>query len=201
MALLETADSTSGRTRSTGLPHRRWKGHPHAGIDFPDINTIADDVILVRSAVSELLGVLREDIAIVAGIDLGGAGLAGAVAALRGVGFMHVRKVGSLRPEIVRSVVSNHDIGHGLALSKGMRITGQRIAIMDDCLLSGATALAAVRLLRDLGAICDQALFAFELEGLGGRAMLAQAGVSVHAAAVVPPQAPQDKAPQDKACA
>lgn len=201
MGLLETADSTSGRTSRHGLPHRRWKGHPHPGIDFPDINTIADDATTARSAVSDLLGALREDVAIVAGIDLGGAGLAGAVAALRGAGFMHVRKVGSLRPEIVRSVVANHDIGHGLALSKGMHIAGRRIAIIDDCLLSGATALAAVRLLRELGAICDQALFAFELEGLGGRARLAQAGVSVHAVAVVPPQdvSPHDLAPKDLA--
>ena len=190
MVTVDIADSTDGDGPPTGLPHRRWKGHPRPGIDFPDINTIAEDAALVRRTTAELLGVVREDTEILAGIDLGGAALAGAVAALRGIGFMHVRKVGSLRTDIIRSVVANHDIGHGLALSKDMRIAGRRVAVVDDCLLSGATALAVVEFLRQLGAICDQALFAFELEGLGGRALLAQAGVSAHAAATVPPQEP-----------
>lgn len=184
------ADSTESDALGTGLPHRRWKSHPRAGIDFPDINTVAEDATLIQRALADLLGALRDDIDIVAGIDLGGAALAGAVAGRRGIGFMHVRKVGSLRTDIVRSVVASHDIGHGLALTKGMNIVGRRIALVDDCLLSGATALAAARLLRDLGALCHQALFAFEIEGLGGRDVLAQAGVDCHAVATVPPQQP-----------
>ena len=190
MVTVDIADSTDGDGPRTGLPHRRWKGHPRPGIDFPDINTVAEDATLIQRALADLLSALRDDIDIVAGIDLGGAALAGAVAGGRGIGFMHVRKVGSLRTDIVRSVVASHDIGHGLALTKGMNIVGRRIALVDDCLLSGATALAAARLLRDLGALCDQALFAFEIGGLGGRALLAQAGIDAHAVATVPPQEP-----------
>ena len=190
MAMLDIADSTDPDALGTGLPHRRWKGHPRPGIDFPDINTVAEDATLLQRALADLLGTLRDDIEIIAGIDLGGAALAGAVAGKRSLGFMHIRKVGSLRTDIVRTVVASHDIGHGLALTKGMNLAGRRIALMDDCLLSGATALAAARLLRDLGALCDQALFAFEIEGLGGRDALAQAGIDVHAVATVPPHAP-----------
>ncbi|KPF72970.1 hypothetical protein IP69_02720 [Bosea sp. AAP35] len=173
-----------------GLSHRRWKGHPRPGIDFPDINTVCEDAVQVNRIVANLLPVLREDTQIIAGIDLGGAALAGALAASHGAGFVHVRKVGSLRTDIIRSVVANHEIGHGLALSKNVPIAGRRVAIVDDCLLSGATALASIQLLRELGALCDQALFAFEIEGLGGARLLAQAGVEVHAVAIVPPQEP-----------
>ncbi len=190
MATLDLADSTDPRAPGTGLPHRRWKAHPRPGIDFPDINTVAEDAAVIQRAVSDLAGALHDDVAIVAGIDLGGAALAGAVASARGLGFMHVRKVGSLRTDIVRSVVASHDIGHGLALTKGLKVAGRRIALIDDCLLSGATVLAAARLLRDLGAHCDQALFAFEIEGLGGRTSLARAGIATHAVATVPPQEP-----------
>lgn len=190
MATLDSAGSTNAAATGTDLPHRRWKGHPRPGIDFPDINTVSEDATILRRALAGLLDALRDDIAIVAGIDLGGAALAGAVAGARGLGFMHVRKVGSLRTDIVRSVAASHDIGHGLALTKGMNILGRRIALVDDCLLSGSTALAAARLLRDLGGRCDQALFAFEIEGLGGRALLAQAGVTAHAVATVPQREP-----------
>lgn len=190
MATLDLADSTDPQAPGTGLPHRRWKGHPRPGIDFPDINTVAEDATLLERALADLLGALRNDIEIVAGIDLGGAALAGAVAGRRGLGFMHIRKVGSLRTDIVRTVVASHDIGHGLALTKGLKISDRRIALIDDCLLSGATVLAAAGLLRDLGAHCDQALFAFEIEGLGGRASLARAGIATHAVATVPPQEP-----------
>ncbi|MBA4269316.1 MAG: hypothetical protein C0447_07860 [Methylobacterium sp.] len=190
MATLDLADSTDPRAPGTGLPHRRWKAHPRPGIDFPDINTVAEDAAVIQRAVSDLAGALHDDVAIVAGIDLGGAALAGAVASARGLGFMHVRKVGSLRTDIVRSVVASHDIGHGLALTKGLKVAGRHIALIDDCLLSGATVLASARLLRDLGAHCNQALFAFEIEGLGGRASLARAGIATHAVATVPPQEP-----------
>lgn len=190
MAMRDLADSTDSGAPGTGLPHRRWKAHPRPGIDFPDINTVAEDATLLERALVDLLGALRDDIEIVAGIDLGGAALAGAVAGRRGLGFMHIRKVGSLRTDIVRTVVASHDIGHGQALTKGLKISGRRIALIDDCLLSGATAVASAGLLRDLGAHCDQALFAFEIEGLGGRALLARAGIATHAVATVPPQEP-----------
>ncbi len=190
MATLDLADSTDPQAPGTGLPHRRWKAHPRPGIDFPDINTVAEDALVIRRAVAELVGTLRDDVTMVAGIDLGGAALAGAVASARGLGFIHIRKVGSLRTDIVRTVVASHDIGHGLALTKGLKIVDRRIALIDDCLLSGATVLAAAGLLRDLGAHCDQALFAFEIEGLGGRVSLARAGIATHAVATVPPQEP-----------
>ncbi len=190
MAKVEMADTTPAGAPPIALPHRRWRAHPRPGIDFPDINTVAEDASVFQRALADLTGALRGDTDIVAGIDLGGAALAGAIAGACGLGFMHVRKVGSMRTDIVRSVVASHEIGHGLALTKGMNISGRRIALVDDCLLSGATALAAARLLRDLGAICDQALFAFEIEGLGGRTVLAQAGIETHAVAIVPPQAP-----------
>lgn len=190
MVRLDIVDSTDAEAPEPGLPHRRWKGHPRPGIDFPDINTVAEDATVIQRALIDLIGAVGDDIDIVAGIDLGGAALAGAVAGKRGLGFMHIRKVASLRTDIVRSVVASHDIGHGLALTKGLKIRGRRIALIDDCLLSGATAIAAARLLRDLGARCDQALFAFEIEGLGGRALLAQDGIAVHAAASVPQQEP-----------
>ena len=58
---------------------------------------------------------------------------------------------------------------------------GQRIAIVDDLIATGGTALAAAALLRQAGAVVDQALFVIDLPDLGGAARLTEAGLVVEA--------------------
>ncbi|MGN6498005.1 MAG: phosphoribosyltransferase family protein, partial [Tsuneonella sp.] len=58
---------------------------------------------------------------------------------------------------------------------------GQRVAIVDDLIATGGTALAAVDLLRRVDADVVLALFAVDLPDLGGAERLREAGVSVDA--------------------
>lgn len=165
---------------------RRWSNYPKPGIDFPDTSTFTCDGALAAVAFRELERCLPDEVDLVAGIDVGGIGFAGALALARGIGFVDIRKVGSLRPDVVRGVIPNYELGSGVALSKGNQFAERCVAIIDDCLMSGATALASVQLLRRLGARCATALFVVELEGLGGRAALEAQGIAVRALRTLP---------------
>lgn len=168
------------------LPYRLWRNHPTAGLDFPDIASSTVDGAVVRRLVDALASCLPADIEILAGVDIGGLGLAGALAGRNGLGFIDIRKIGSIRADVIRVVMDNYELGEGIAISKSSRIAGRDVAIIDDCLLSGATALTAANLLRRLGARCDIALFVCELDGMGGREKLAHDGVTAHVLLTLP---------------
>lgn len=176
---------------SPAFPHRRWKNHPVPGIDFPDATTFTSDPRWMRAACETLSARLDKEIDLLAGIDIGGLGFAGALALRNGLGFIDIRKVGSIRADVVRSLAANYELGNGIALSKGQALDGRQIAIIDDCLMSGGTALAAAQLLRRLGARCTHALFVFELEDLGGRERLTQGGIAVHSLQRLAPTQPK----------
>ncbi len=167
-------------------PYRLWRNHPAAGLDFPDIAPATVDAAVMRRLVEALASCLPADVDILAGIDMGGFGLAGALASRNGLGFVDIRKVGSIRADVIRVVMENYDLGEGIAMSKGSRIARRKVALIDDCLVTGTTALSAVNLVRRLGARCDTALFVYELEGMGGRDRLARDGVSAHVLRTLP---------------
>lgn len=162
------------------IAHYRWKNHPRAGVDFPDSAPAAVESEVFRSLIDDLAARLPTDAEVVAGIDLGGFGFAGALAFRNGLGVLEVRKVSAMRADLVRTFAANFALGDGVAISTANRVAGRCVAVLDDCLMSGETALAAVQLLRRMEARCDTALFVFDLIGLGGRERLEHAGVRVH---------------------
>ncbi len=176
---------------SPAFPHRRWKDHPVPGVDFPDATSFTSDPRWMRTACEALSAHLDKGIDLLAGIDIGGLGFAGALALRNGLGFIDIRKVGSIRADVVRNLAANYELGNGIALSKGQALEGRKVGIIDDCLMTGGTALATAQLLRRLGARCTHALFVFELEGLGGRERLAQGGIAVHTLQKLPPAQPK----------
>lgn len=167
-------------------PYRLWRNHPAAGLDFPDMAPSSVDGAVARRLVDALAACLPGDVEILAGIDMGGFGLAGALAYRNGLGFVDVRKVGSIRADVIRVVMENYHLGEGIAISKGCRLTGRNVAIIDDCLVSGATASSAAKLVRTLGARCVTALFVYELESMGGREKLASDGIAAHVLRALP---------------
>jgi adenine phosphoribosyltransferase len=56
---------------------------------------------------------------------------------------------------------------------------GMRVVLVDDLIATGGTALAAVELLRSVGAVIDMAAFVVDLPDLGGADKLRAAGVTV----------------------
>jgi adenine phosphoribosyltransferase len=185
---------TAAGCPSFQVRYRRWKNHPAPGVDFPDASPFATDGATMRRVVDALAQGLPGDTEVVGGIDIGGLGFAGALAQRSGTGLLDIRKVGSIRADVIRSIMANYELGDGVAVSRANRVTGRNVAILDDCLMTGATALAAIELIRRLGARCGTALFVFELDGMGGRALLERAGVAVHALGTLSQAEPDEPA-------
>jgi adenine phosphoribosyltransferase len=173
---------------SAPIPHVRWRNHPRIGVDYPCLFAHEVSAEVFRLIVDAIAGSLAEDVDAVAGVD-SGLGLAGPVAYARGVGVVDIRKSDTIRPSIVRSLMKNHALGDGVVTPVGSVTSGRRIALIDDCLMSGGTAIASIQLIRRLGGICCQTLFVFELEGMDGRKRLEDIGVSVTSLELVPKQA------------
>jgi len=175
------------------IPFRPWKNHPAAGVDFPDMSISTSEAALTRAIIDALARRLPAGIEVLAGIDIGGLGLAGSLAYRNSLGFIDIRKVDSLRNGVMRSIMANYELGEGVVISKGSRLAGRRVAIVDDCLISGGTALAAARLIRRLGGHCDTALFVFAIEDMGGRERLTQGGITAEVLRTVPRTAPESE--------
>lgn len=170
-------------------PYRLWRNHPRPGFDFPDIAPMLSDSTLAARLFDALVQEVPPQTETLVGIDMGGVGLAGALAARGGLGLVDVRKIGSIRADVIRTVMANYELGDGIAISKESRLAGRRVVVLDDCLISGATALAVVALLRRLGAACDTVLFVFEIASAGGRERLEGDGVAVKTLATLPASA------------
>jgi adenine phosphoribosyltransferase len=147
---------------------------PIKGILFKDITPILADGNLFRQAVDAIAA--RHDgkpLKGVVGIDARGFIFAGAVAYKLGVGMIPVRKKGKLP---YQTVVTSYTLEYGSETSE-MHIDalqkGDRVIIVDDLLATGGTALAATRLVQQLGGEVAEIDFLIELAFLNGRERLA----------------------------
>ena len=187
--MIDQSQQAATSDHGLDIPFRSWKNHPAAGVDFPDLSIATSEA--TRPIVDALASRIPAEIEVLAGIDIGGLGLAGALAYRNGLGFIDIRKVDSLRNEVMRSIMANYELGEGVVISKGARLAGRHVAIVDDCLISGGTALATARLIRRLGGHCDTALFVFDIEGMGGRERLAHCGIRAEVLRTVPRTVPE----------
>lgn len=149
---------------------------PNPGIQFRDLTPLIADG-RAFAATTEALKARAGDFDLIAGIEARGFLFGAALAHATGKGLVIVRKPGKLPAET---------IGHDYALEYGTdRLElhadgvppGARLLVVDDVLATGGTAEAAVHLIRKAGGTVGRALFVLELEGLGGAARLAAAGV------------------------
>jgi adenine phosphoribosyltransferase len=163
------------------IPCRFWDNHPKPGFKFPDMAIAMRDRALFPQIIKALASHIPAHTDAFAGIDIGGAVLAGALAFHTRHGFLEARKVSNMRPELVRVLRQHYVLGDGVCMARdGLRV-GQRVVLVDDCIVSGSVAVACVNLLRREGVLIDTALFAFEIVDGGGRASLAALGVEMHA--------------------
>lgn len=146
---------------------------PAPGITFKDLTPVLadpDGLSAIITAMTHGCG----DIDLVAGIDARGFLVGGAVARELGVGILAVRKGGKLPPP-VHSV--SYALEYGSATleipANGIDISGQRVLLVDDVLATGGTIVAAAELIRRAGATVVGVAVIMELDGLGGRANIA----------------------------
>ena len=154
---------------------------PATGILFRDITTLIADARGLTAAVEQLAQLAPPDVAAVAGIEARGFIFGAALAARLGKGFIPVRKAGKLP---VETIAMDYALEYGHArieIDPTLIAAGERVLLVDDLIATGGTALAAAQLLRQAGALCDQALFVIDLPDLGGTDQLRAAGLRVDA--------------------
>ena len=146
---------------------------PIPGILFRDITPLLRDGRLFRRAVDTVAERhAGKGIQAVVGIDARGFIFAGAVAYKLGIGMVPVRKKGKLP---WKTVVTSYTLEYGSETSE-MHVDaiakGDRVVIVDDLLATGGTALAAARLVEQLGGQIAEIDFLIELSDLKGRERL-----------------------------
>ena len=154
--------------------------YPKPGIMFRDITTLLGDARAFRRAVDELVQPFAgRKIDKVAGIEARGFILGGAVAHQLSVGFIPIRKKGKLPHE---TVAVEYALEYGtdvVEMHLDACAAGEKVMLIDDLIATGGTALAAIELLKKVGAEVVAAAFVIDLPELGGADRLRAAGVPV----------------------
>ena len=154
--------------------------YPKPGILFRDITTLLGDPRAFRQAVDELARpYMGAKIDKVAGIEARGFILGGAVAHQLGAGFVPIRKKGKLPHATVRIAYSLEYGIDEMEIHADAIGSAQRVLLIDDLIATGGTAVAAVNLLRQIGADVVAACFVIDLPDLRGADKLRALGVDV----------------------
>ena len=143
---------------------------PKEGILFYDITTLLKNPEAYVELINAMSESLRElDVDVVVGPEARGFVVGAPVAYALGAGFVLARKPGKL-PAEVESISYGLEYGSDtLEIHKDAIKPGMRVAIADDLLATGGTALATAKLIEDMGATVVGLRFAIELLDLGGR--------------------------------
>jgi adenine phosphoribosyltransferase len=166
--------------------------HPKPGILFRDITTLLGDPAAFSAAVDALVAPYAAphaaggQVAKVAGIEARGFILGGAVAHRLSAGFVPVRKKGKLPHETVRIAYALEYGTDEIEVHRDAVRAGERVLLVDDLIATGGTAVAAVELLRSIGAEIVAACFVIDLPDLGGAARLRAMGLPVQTLVAFP---------------
>lgn len=153
---------------------------PKTGIEFRDITTLLGHGRGFAATVEWLTQAVAGAEAI-AGMEARGFIFGAAVAARLELPFLPIRKPGKLPCEVIGV---EYELEYGLdrlEMDPAAVGAGQHVAIVDDLLATGGTAVAATELLRKAGARVDRAAFVIDLPDLGGNARLASQSLDVRA--------------------
>ncbi len=155
---------------------------PHEGIMFRDVTTLFADPRGFRMAIDQMLHPYAgEPIDKVVGLEARGFILGGAIAHQLSVGFVPIRKKGKL-PGTVISQDYTLEYGEAIVEIHDDAIApGERILVVDDLLATGGTAAAGIKLIERLGGEIVSCAFIIDLPELGGRKVLEDLGMDVHA--------------------
>jgi adenine phosphoribosyltransferase len=154
---------------------------PKQGIMFRDITPLLASGTGLRHTIGAMADRLDGKVDKIVGIEARGFIFGAAIAAQIGAGFVPIRKPGKLPGEA---------IGHDYELEYGTNrvemhvdgiAKGERVAVVDDLLATGGTALACLALVERCGAQVVECTFVIELLDLPGRARIEKTGHKVHA--------------------
>lgn len=166
---------------------RKVADFPSPGIQFKDLSPVLADPRGLRAVIAGLASGGVDGVDLVAGIDARGFLLGSGVALQLGTGVLAMRKAGKLPPPVL---TETYTLEYGTASleipADGLDLTGRRVLVIDDVLATGGTVIAAVKLLKQAGAIPVSIAVVMELEGLGGREAVSAACGNVGISALAP---------------
>jgi len=147
---------------------------PKPGIVFKDITTLLADGEAFADAVEAWARRLRDKgVTRVLAVEARGFIFGGALAHHLRVPLALARKPGKLPWLTIRESYSLEYGTDSLEVHRDAIVEGDRVAVVDDLLATGGTALAAVRLAEQLGGSVVDVGFLIELAFLNGRSKLA----------------------------
>lgn len=154
---------------------REIPDYPKEGILFYDITTLLKNGEAYSELISLMCDSLKElDVDVVVGPEARGFVIGAPVAYGLKAGFVLARKPGKL-PSEVYSIAYGLEYGSDiLEIHKDAILPGMRVAIVDDLLATGGTALATAELIEKMGAEVVGLRFAIELCDLHGRELLSR---------------------------
>ncbi len=155
---------------------------PHKGIMFRDVTTLFSDARGFRIAIDQLLHPYTGTrIDKVVGLEARGFIIGGAIAHQLAVGFVPIRKKGKLPGAVI---AQDYTLEYGQATMEvhdDALAPGEKVLLVDDLLATGGTAEAGIKLIERLGAEVIGCAFVIDLPDLGGRRLLENLGMAVHA--------------------
>lgn len=147
---------------------------PEPGIMFRDLTSVLQDADGFSLAIDEMLKLLDGvDFDVIAGAESRGFILGAPLAYQLHKPFVPIRKQGKLPRDVVRQ---EYDLEYGTAVIEMHRDAirpGQKVVLVDDLMATGGTVEACAKLIEELGGEVVKIIFLMELEGLNGRAKLA----------------------------
>jgi len=150
---------------------------PVPGVLFRDVTPVFTDGSALALVAGALAATAPDGFDLVAGLDARGFLLGGAVAAICGSGVLAVRKPGKLAGAVIGQ---DYALEYGTArleLHPDDVPDRARVLVVDDVLATGGTAAAACSLIGRAGGRVIGVALMTELVDLGGRAVLAAAGI------------------------
>lgn len=154
---------------------------PKPGILFRDITTLLKHPLAMSAALGEMKNFCdKKGANAIAGVEARGFIFGAPVAQALELPFIPVRKAGKLPRETVRS---SYQLEYGEAsieLHKEDVTPAHKVVIIDDLLATGGTLLAAASLFREVGASVLGCSVLINLDALGGRTAIENAGFELH---------------------
>ena len=146
---------------------------PKPGILFKDITPVLKNPVVFREVIDALAEeLMKTDIDYVIGIESRGFIFSPVLAYQLGAGFIPVRKKGKL-PAETEQISYALEYGESiLEIHRDSLEKGAKVAIIDDLLATGGTALATAQLVEKLGGRVEKIAFLVELSFLAGRQKL-----------------------------
>jgi len=148
---------------------------------FRDVTSLIADPVGLRLCVDNFIQRYRQiPLDLVVGIDSRGFIFGSVLAYSLGKGFVPIRKKGKLPAE---TIAETYELEYGsdtLEIHKDAVKHGQRVLVIDDLIATGGTAVAAIKLVRQLGGEVIEYAAVVNLPDIGGSGKIEAMGVPTY---------------------